>query len=338
MKIGNLDLRSRRVLIAEIGNNHEGDAALARRLAHAAVDAGAHVVKFQVIDPVRLVQRTQSERIQQLTRFRLPIDTFAGIASEVRSRGALFMVSAFDTDSLSAIAPHVDAVKIASGDLDFDPMLVAAAKLGKPIVMSTGMSTELEIGRAIQVLGAALPAGTPVADRLAILHCVSLYPTPMEQANLAAIPALAGAFDLTVGYSDHTLGIDAAVLALGLGARIIEKHFTLDKNHSAFRDHSLSATPDEFQQLARMVDAADAALGEGSRARVEADAATRAAARRSVVAARDLAAGTTVKAEDLDCVRPAGGLPPSAITGLVGRRVVRAIAAHERVALTDFSE
>jgi N-acetylneuraminate synthase/N,N'-diacetyllegionaminate synthase len=338
VRIGSIDLQQRRALIAEIGNNHEGDAELARRMAHTAVDAGAHVVKFQVIDPERLVQRTQTERIAQLGRFRLSIETFASIAADVRSRGGMFMVSAFDTDSLQAIAPHVDAIKIASGDVDFDSMLTVAAGLGRPIVLSTGMSTEAEIRRAIDVIAAALPAGVPVADRLAILHCVSLYPTPMAQANLAAIPALAGTFGLTTGYSDHTLGIEAALVALGLGARIIEKHFTLDKAQSAFRDHALSATPDEFRQLAQMVNAADEAMGSGSRARVDSDAATRVAARRSIVAARDLAAGTVLERADLDCVRPAGGLPPSAMAGVIGRRVARAIAAHDRIVLDDLTE
>lgn len=338
MNIANIDLRRRRVLIAEIGNNHEGDAGLAKRLAHAAVDAGAHIVKFQVIDPQRLVQRAQADRIAQLTRFRLALETFAAIGAEVRQRGALFMVSAFDIESLAAIAPHVDAVKIASGDLDFDPMLTAAAALGKPVVLSTGMSTTAEIERAIGIVAAALPAGTTVAERLAILHCVSLYPTPLEQANLAAIPALARRFGLTTGYSDHTLGIEAAVLALGVGARLIEKHFTLDKNQSAFRDHALSATPDEFAQLARLVDAADAALGGGDRDRVDADAATRGAARRSIVALHDLPAGTVLRREHLDCVRPPGGLPPSSLASVIGRRLTRALTAHERIALADLAE
>lgn len=338
MKFGTLDTATRRVLIAEIGNNHEGDPALARRMAEAALDAGAHVVKFQIIDPPRLVHRSQAERIAQLSRFRLPIETFAEIGAAVRARGGLFMVSAFDTASLAAIGPHIDAVKIASGDLDFDALLAVAAGLGKPMVLSTGMSSADEITRAIGQVAAALPAGTPIADRLAILHCVSLYPTPIDQANLAAIPRLAAMSGLTTGYSDHTLGIEAALMSLALGARIIEKHFTLDKAQSSFRDHALSADPAEFAQLARMVEAVDAALGSGGRDTVDADAATRAAARRSIVAARDLAAGTRLEPADLDYLRPAGGLPPSDAPHVVGKRLLRALSAHDRIALSDLSD
>src|SRR6185503_15333412 len=124
---------------------------------------------------------------------------------------------------------ELDAIKIASGDLDFDPMLEFAASSGRPVVLSTGMSTMEEIVRAVEVFKAALPRGDSVVDRLAVLHCVSLYPTPLEQANLNAIPIIAKRLGLTTGYSDHTLGIEAAMVALALGARVIEKHFTLDK-------------------------------------------------------------------------------------------------------------
>ena len=331
MKIGAFDTATRPLLIAEIGNNHEGDPVLARDLAAAALDAGAHAVKFQIIDPARLVHHAQTDRIAQLTRYRLPLATLAEIAATVTSRGRLFMASAFDLDSLSAIAPYLDAVKIASGDLDFDPLLAQAATLGKPIVLSTGMSTTAEIAHAVGVIS----AGLPPAARLALLHCVSRYPTPLERANLRAIPALAARFDLTVGYSDHTLGIEAAIAALALGARIIEKHFTLNKSQSSFRDHALSADPAEFAQLARLVEASDAMAGDGLRPDMLADAATRNMARRSVVAARDLAAGAVLQADDFDYLRPAGGVPPAEASRLTGRRLKQARGRHDLIHHSD---
>ncbi len=335
MRIGAFDTARRPLLIAEIGNNHEGDAVLAHELAAAAIEAGAHAVKFQIIDPARLVHHAQTDRIAQLTRYRLPLATFAEIAATVTSRGRLFMASAFDMDSLSAIAPHLDAVKIASGDLDFDPLLAQAAALGKPIVLSTGMSTTAEIAHAVDVISAGLPPADRLSDRLALLHCVSLYPTPLACANLRAIPALAERFGLTVGYSDHTLGIEASIAALALGARVIEKHFTLNKSQSSFRDHALSADPVEFAQLARLVEASDAMAGNGARDEVGADAGTRAAARRSVVAARDLAAGSLLQSNDFDYLRPATGVSPSHASQLTGRRLKVARARHDLIELSN---
>jgi N-acetylneuraminate synthase/N,N'-diacetyllegionaminate synthase len=333
--IGTHDTAQRPLLIAEIGNNHEGDASAALELADAAVEAGADAVKVQIIDPARVVNISQTERIAQLTRFRLEPEVFREMARRVRKRGRLFMASVFDCTALSLMHQELDAIKIASGDLDFDPLLEIAAESGRPIILSTGMSTMEEIVRAVGVIGARSGASAALADRLAVLHCVSLYPTPVEQANLAAIPQIAARLGITVGYSDHTLGTDAALVALALGARIIEKHFTLDKKRSSFRDHALSAEPQELARLAAAMRTFDAMLGTGGRDEVTADAATRAVARRSVVAARELARGTTLQAEDLDYVRPAGGVPPSQTNTLLGRRLRRAVAQHELIKQTD---
>ena len=239
MLIGPFDLSNRAMLIAEIGNNHEGDPALAAELADAAIESGADAIKFQILDPVRLVNRSETARIEQLTRYRLAPDVLDRIAEKVRSQGRLFMASVFDCATLSAVGGGLDAIKIASGDLDFDPLLEVAAGTGKPIILSTGMATEVEIQRSVGVIALALPAGITLADQLAVLHCVSLYPTPPERANLAAISRLKAILPLTIGYSDHTLGLDAAMAAVALGARIVEKHFTLDKTRASFRDHAL---------------------------------------------------------------------------------------------------
>jgi len=333
--IGTHDTARRPLLIAEIGNNHEGDAGFALELAEAAVEAGADAVKVQMIDPPRLVNIAQAERIAQLSRFRLERDVFREMARRVRKRGRLFLASVFDCATLAEVQYDLDAIKIASGDLDFDPLLEIAASSGRPIVLSTGMSRMDEIVRAVGVIAAGTVPPLALGDRLAVLHCVSLYPTPLEQANLGAIPRIAARLGLTVGYSDHTLGTDAALIALSLGARIIEKHFTLDKKRSSFRDHALSAEPEELAKLAAAMRAFDAIVGTGDRDEVTSDAATRAAARRSVVAARLLPAGTKLQPSDLDYVRPAGGLPPSKARLLIGRQLRRALGHHEMIQQSD---
>jgi len=334
MIIGPHNTAQRPLLVAEIGNNHEGDPALAFELAEAAVEAGADAVKVQIIDPPRLVNVSQTERVAQLSRFRLGRDVFAEMGARVRKKGRLFFASVFDCRTLSEMWHDLDAIKIASGDLDFDPLLETAASSDRPIILSTGMSTMDEIVRAVGIIAAKAPA-CPIQDRLAVLHCVSLYPTPLEQANLRAIPQLASKLAVTVGYSDHTLGLDAALVALGLGARIVEKHFTLDKRHSSFRDHALSAEPKELAQLAAAMRVFDAMVGTGAREEVVADAANRAVTRRSVVAARALPRGTRLRPDDLDYVRPANGMPPPRAWSVIGRRLRRALGRHEAVQETD---
>lgn len=328
MFIGGRDLTRERMLIAEIGNNHEGDSKLALELASVAAESGADVIKVQLIDPERLVNVSQTQRIQQLTRFRLPMQTFEEMAQIVRSKGALFMASALDVDSLDAIAPLLDGIKIASGDLDFYPLLVKAASYGKPIILSTGMSTIAEIKTSVDVIASSLNSGL-LADQLALLHCVSLYPASLADANLKVIQTLCETFNLTVGYSDHTLGIESAVTSLSLGARIVEKHFTLDKTRTTFRDHALSADPSELRRLADVMHGYDAMLGSGGKNISEAEAGMGAVARRSIVAARDLPAGTVLTADDLDCIRPRNGLPPSAISSLVGKKLLLPVKRHD---------
>ncbi len=336
MKIAEFDTNVRPLLIAEIGNNHEGDGVLALEMAEAAMEAGAGAVKIQIINPVHLVNRSQTDRIAQLERYRLPLDVFIEIGCRVRAKGGLFMASAFDLASLEAIMPHLDAVKIASGDLNFFPLLDRAAAGGKPVILSTGMATLNEIREAVTRLSRVLPAGRTARDLLAILHCVSLYPTPPDKANLAAIRTLREEFDITIGYSDHTLGIEAAVASLALGGRIIEKHFTLDKTRTTFRDHALSADPRDMKVLAESLGRLDAMLGFGDRGEDMPDLETRMAARRSIVAAKDLLAGAVLGAGDMDFVRPGDGLPPADIERLIGRRLRHTLAAHEQLRESDF--
>jgi N,N'-diacetyllegionaminate synthase len=328
LKIASFDTDQRPFLIAEIGNNHEGDHGRAYELVAAALASGVDAVKVQVIDPARLVNVAQAERIAQLSRFSLPIEVFGEMSAQTRKGGACFMASAFDIDSLTRIAPFCDAIKLASGDLTFDQLLAHAATLGQPMVLSTGMSRMAEVAHAVDLIERNLPAGSRLDERLALLHCVSLYPTAIEQANLSAMSALRNRFGLTTGYSDHTLGIEAALVALGMGARVIEKHFTLDKATSAFRDHALSADPAEMTRLASIVRSFVRLQGDGEKGEAIADAAMALAVRRSAVSVRDLPAGVVLTAGDLDFVRPGGGIAPADASAIVGRRLARAVPRH----------
>jgi N,N'-diacetyllegionaminate synthase len=321
MRIGPVDTAATVAIVAELGNNHEGDMGCARELVRAAAEAGAHAVKLQAIDPPRLVRRSETARLAQLERFRLSREQHAELADLARSLGLGYLCTPFDLDTVDWLAPLVDALKIASADNDLVALIEHAAATGRPLVISTGLSDDATIERAL--------AAAAAAPEVALLHCVSAYPTAPERAALASIPALAARHGVTVGYSDHTLGIEACVAAAAAGARILEKHLTLDHEQSDFRDHQLSAEPSELRALAARVAEVAVLLGTPRTGLIEGEEGVQEAARRSIVAARDLAAGHVVARGDLTWLRPRDGLAPGQEDRLVGGRLRHAVAASE---------
>jgi N-acetylneuraminate synthase/N,N'-diacetyllegionaminate synthase len=297
----------------------------------AAAEAGADAVKIQAIRAERLMSVAQRERVAQLARLRLPEGTFEAMADLARAEGMLFIATPFDPYSLGEVVHFADAIKIASGDLNYVQLLAAAAQTGKPLILSTGMGTLEEVERAVATIALNLPPEKLLFDSLALLHCVSAYPTPLAEANLKAIETLEEAFGFITGYSDHTLGIEAALVAACLGARIVEKHFTLDKSRATFRDHALSADPADLRRLAQALHSLDEMMGDGKKRPGVCEMETMAAARRSVVAARDLPAGARLSLNDFEFVRPGNGLPPSAARYLAGRRLAIPLRRHEAV-------
>lgn len=329
MRIGDFDLDRRVLVIAEIGNNHEGSYALAEEMIGRAAEAGAGAVKFQTIVPERLVSPKEEKRLAVLRRFQLSYEQFAGLAATARKAGVLFLSTPFDIESAAFLTPLVPAFKIASGDNNFFPLIRIIADAGKPILLSAGLAGLDEVRRTKEFIE-GIWAKQGVKPGLAILHCVVSYPTPTREANLLSIRRLAS-LGAVVGYSDHTLGIEAAVLSVALGARIVEKHFTISKTHSDFRDHQLSADPADMAELVRRIREAEEMLGSGEKRVLEAEQPLAVAARRSIVAARDLPAGTTLAWEDLDWLRPGGGLPPGRESELLGRRLIDDLTRGEMI-------
>lgn len=323
MHIGPHNLAERVMIIAEAGNNHEGSVARAKELISRAVDAGADAIKFQTIVPERLIAATETERLVQLGRFRLDVEQFAQLAEFAREAGITFLSTPFDLESVSTLKPIVPAYKIASGDNDFFPLLEHVAATGKPILLSTGLLDLEGIVQAKDTIeNVWRDAG--VKPGLVLLHCVVAYPTPSEEANLRAIQTIAG-LGATVGYSDHTLGLDACPLAVAFGARVIEKHFTLDKNLSDYRDHKLSADPMEFSELVRRIRITEQMIGSGIKRPMAAEQGALRSVRRSVMAARDLLPGSILSKHDLTYLRPRVGIAPGQEASLIGRRVLVAI-------------
>ena len=337
MRIGNIDTDKHVLVVAEIGNNHEGDYALAERLIGLAAEAGADAVKFQTIVPERLVSTIQKDKLSQYKKFQLSYAEYKKLSHVAEREGILFLSTPFDIESVRFLNALVPAFKIASGDNNFWTLIDVIARTGKPIILSSGL-TDLEGIKEAREFIRKVWRKCGIVQEMAILHCVAAYPTLPEEANLLAIRQLQEKLDVIVGYSDHTLGIEAAVLSVALGARIIEKHFTLDKNYSDFHDHQISADPQEMALLVKRVREAIELLGDGEKRLQDCEKAAESLTRRSIVASHDLPLGTILQWEDLTWLRPGGGLAPGREVELVGKRLIRSIQSGEQILLEDLVE
>lgn len=328
------------MVIAEAGVNHNGNLEIALRLVDAAAEADADVIKFQtfkaeeVISPVapkaayqvRTTGAAESQ-LEMVRKLELPPAAFATIDRHCRERGLLFLSTPFDRGSVDLLQNlNIAAFKIPSGEVTNLPFLTYVAKQRKPVILSTGMSTLDEVAAAVE---AVLAAGT---GELALLHCVSNYPALASSVNLRAMKTLEQRFGVPVGYSDHTEGIEISLAAAALGACIVEKHFTLDRTLPG-PDHRASLEPRELAVLVRGVRTIESALGDGRKVPAAEELNTAAVARRSLVAVRDLAAGTILTEENIAIRRPGTGLPPSTLPNVLGRRLRQDVVAGALLSL-----
>lgn len=331
MKIDTLDTKTKVAIVAEIGNNHEGSYPLAKEMIGLAAEAGADAVKFQTIIPERLVSVQQKDRIKQLKSFQLSYDEFSKLANVAKNQGVIFLSTPFDIDSALFLNELVPAYKIASGDNDFFPLIELIAGTGKPIIMSTGLMNLDEVKNSASFIKNIWKENS-ISQELALLHCVSSYPAPLEGANLLAIRELTELADV-VGYSDHTLGIEAAKISVAVGARIIEKHFTIDNNYSDFHDHQLSANPAEFKEMVDQIRMAEKVLGAGGKIPSDSELDAKKNIRRSIVAKHDMETGHKITNNDLDWVRPGSGIRPGDEKKVLGKRLKCEIKAGEIIRL-----
>jgi N-acetylneuraminate synthase/N,N'-diacetyllegionaminate synthase len=328
-------------IVAEAGVNHNGDPGLALRLVEAAAAAGADAVKFQTFSADALAtpdamqaayQRHRAEAASQremLRALELPAAALRAARDRAAQLGVAFLSTPFDLTSVRFLAElGVPAFKVGSGDLTNLVLLRAVAAHGLPVLLSTGMATLEEVDAAVADLRSH---GSPP---LALLQCTSAYPAQPQDANLRAMLTLAERFEVPVGYSDHTLGTTVAIAAAALGAALVEKHLTLDRDLPG-PDHAASLEPDEMAALVAGVRAAHAARGDGLKAPRPDEDDVRAVARRSLVAARELTAGSVITEADLDAMRPEGGISPLRLDAVIGRRAARHLSAHQPLAPED---
>jgi N,N'-diacetyllegionaminate synthase len=314
-------------IIAEAGVNHNGDIDIAHRLVDAALVAGADAVKFQTFNADRLVlpdapkanyqeRNTGSSESQlaMLRKLELSEGDHQKLFDYCRNKGIQFISTPFDELSADLLARLKMALfKIPSGEITNLPHLKHIARFSKPMIVSTGMAYLGEVEAAVKCIEGN---GNPP---LALLHCVSNYPAEPSEANLLAMNVMAAAFDVPVGFSDHTLGNEVALAAVALGACIIEKHLTLDKSLPG-PDHSASMEPEDFAATVRGIRAVEAALGNGRKAPTRSEADTATIVRKSLVTCRALAEGEVLTAGNIAIMRPGNGLPPAMLPHVLGRR------------------
>lgn len=325
-------------IIAEAGVNHNGSLETALALAGSAKRAGADCVKFQTFRSERCISRyaekasyqkrncgREQSQLDMVKGLELPFDGFVRLKSYCDRVGIVFLSTPFDLESIAFLdAIDMPFWKIPSGEVTDFPYLQAIAQTKKPVVMSTGMCDMDEIGAAIEVLR---ENGTP---KITLLQCNTEYPTPYEDVNLRAMQTMRDAFGVEAGYSDHTRGIIVPIAAAALGAVIIEKHFTLDRTMEG-PDHKASLEPDELAEMVRSIRTAERALGDGNKRLSPSEAGNRAAARKSIVAARPIQKGQVLAPELLAVKRPGTGISPMRWREVLGKRAGRDYQADELI-------
>lgn len=330
------------IIIAEVGVNHGGNFDLACRLVKLAAQAGADYVKFQTFKAENLVCADASRaeyqkrncggdetQLQMLKKLELKAGDFSRLADVCRSEGVGFLSSAFDSESIALLnAIGMDYWKIPSGEITNLPYLEQIAACRGKIILSTGMSVADEIAAAVAVLSAA---GVPKSD-IALLHCNTQYPTPPADVNLRAMETLRALRCGMTGYSDHTEGIAIPIAAVALGAEIIEKHFTYDKN-AAGPDHRASADPAEFAAMVRGIRSTEAALGSPLKHVTDSERPNVAIARKSIVASRHIAKGELLTPENITTKRPGTGISPMRWHEVTGTRAVTDFLPDQQIIL-----
>lgn len=350
-------------VIAEAGVNHNGSPKLARELVDAAADAGADVIKFQTFRTGELVTQNaptaayqkhatgENSQWKMLHALELDQAVLRELQARAQSRGMEFLSTPFDAGSADFLAHalQLPILKIGSGEITNAPLLLHISRLQRPVILSTGMSTLDEIHNALAVLaygygGSTMPPGPQsfeaawrtaqgcqaIQQRVALLHCTTEYPAPFEEVNLRAMQTLRDTFGLPVGYSDHTKGIAVAGAAVALGARVIEKHFTLDPGLPG-PDHKASLAPDEFRMMIRSIREIESALGTTEKVPTVSELPNRLVARRSLAAIRQIDKGDLFSGDNLGARRPGNGLAPDRLWDFLGKPAARTYAAGDLI-------
>ena len=335
-------MTNRTLIIAEAGVNHNGNLGLAKKLIDAAADAGADLVKFQTFNADRQVTPTAKKADYQtqttdgnesqhemLRRLELTPDMHGELIAHCASRNIGFFSTGFDIECVDLLVSlGQDRFKIPSGEITNLPYLRHIGQLQKTVILSTGMATLGDIEAAIDALE---QAGTPRVN-MTVLHCTTHYPTHMSEVNLRAMQSIHAAFGVAVGYSDHTRGIEVAIAAVAMGATVIEKHFTLDRNLPG-PDHKASLEPEELKAMVAAIRNIEIALGDGIKRLTPSEARNKSIARKSLVATQPIKVGEIFSAKNTTAKRPGTGISPMRWDEIIGRPAPRDFAQDELIQL-----
>lgn len=337
------------IIIAEAGVNHNGDISIAKELIVAAAKAGADFVKFQTFNADLLVSKATKKANYQavnindnddsqynmLKKLEIPEYWYPELIRCAHEHNISFLSTGFDESSIDFLEQWDPLlIKIPSGEITNRPYLQHVAKKGKHVVMSTGMATMEEVIRAVETMkGEGLSK-----DKITVLHCNTEYPTPYEDVNLFAMIHIKETLDINVGYSDHTLGIEIPIAAVTLGAKVIEKHFTLDRSMSG-PDHAASLVPTELAAMVKAIKNTNLALsGSGIKEPSNSEQKNIALARKSIHTRTDLMKGHCIEQTDLVMLRPGDGISPMDLDHIIGKKLVRSLQKNEKISISDLNE
>lgn len=323
-------MRDKTLIIAEAGVNHNGDIKIAKQLIDAAADAGADIVKFQTFKAENLVTQTakkaeyqllttskEESQFQMLKKLELSFEDHIELIKYAKEREIGFLSTPFDIDSLQILIDlDVETIKLPSGEITNYPLLKKSAETGKRIMLSTGMSDLEEIKAAVKVLK------INGAGEIILLHCNTQYPTPFEDVNLTAMNTIAEATGLSVGYSDHTNGIEVPIAAVAMGATVIEKHFTLDRNMEG-PDHKASLEPHELRAMVSAIRNIEKAMGNGVKEPSYSEKSNIRIARKSIVARERIKKGEVFTEQNITTKRPGTGINPMRWNEILGTVAIR---------------
>jgi N,N'-diacetyllegionaminate synthase len=326
------------LLIAEIGGNHEGDFEYAKKLAKLAIESGVDYVKFQIYTGDTLVSSMESpDRNKHFKKFELTKEQHIYLAEMVKEAGILYTSSVWDIDAMEWLDKYITIYKIGSGDLTAYPVLKKTAQKNKPMIISTGLSTEQEVLDTVAYIQSVNPAYQS-KDMLSVLQCTSMYPIGLGDAHLNVMKRLKELTGLTIGYSDHTEGSKALQYAVAMGAEVLEFHFTDDREGKVFRDHKVSLTPDEIRDLITEIGLIKQIQGDPVKkpVAIELEHQHEVSFRRAVYPLTDIKAGDTITEQNLTVLRPNHGIDARDYDKLLGKKAKHDLKMHQKLDWTDF--
>lgn len=338
-------MQNKVLIIAEAGVNHNGSIDLAKKLIDAAVDAKVDVVKFQTFVAENVISKNAQKadyqientgkanesQLEMVKKLQLTFDDFKILKKYCEQKGIQFLSTPFDLESVDFLKTlNMGLWKIPSGEITNLPYLKKIGTYNEKVIFSTGMSTLGDIENAIEIL---TDAGSE-RENITVLHCNTEYPTPMQDVNLKAMQTIKNAFNVNIGYSDHTLGIEVPIAAVAMGATVIEKHFTLDKSMEG-PDHKASLEPDELKQMVNAIRNIEQALGSGIKLPSDSEKKNIEIARKSIHLTKDLATGHVLTENDLTIKRPGNGINPMLINDIIGCKLKSGVLRDSPLHLKD---